>query len=159
MVRIGVTGHMNLTEDTIVMVSEALSAHLSQVGSDIIGVSCIARGADSLFAEAVLEAGGTLELVLPSRDYREAKVKPDHAEQFDRLLSKATHVRVMPFDHASREAYIAANNAVLGSVDELVAVWDGVPNFGQGGTADVVSDARDRGIPVTVIWPEGAARS
>ncbi|WP_327044723.1 hypothetical protein OG320_23630 [Microbispora sp. NBC_01189] len=158
MVRIGVTGHMNLTADTAVLVSEALHAHLRQVGGDMVGVSCIARGADSLFAEAVLEAGGTLEVVLPSRNYREAKVKPDHAEQFDRLLSKAALVRTMPFDHASREAYVAANEAVLESVDELLAVWDGVPTLGQAGTADVVAEARERGVPVTVVWPEGSAR-
>ncbi|MEO3863692.1 hypothetical protein [Acrocarpospora sp. B8E8] len=124
----------------------------------MIGVSCIARGADSLFAEAVLETGGTLEVVLPSRDYRQAKVKPDHAEQFDRLLSRSAQVRVMDFDHASREAYVAANEAVLGSVDELVAVWDGEPATGVGGTADVVAEARERGLPVRVIWPEGARR-
>ncbi|GGO19022.1 hypothetical protein GCM10010116_38320 [Microbispora rosea subsp. aerata] len=158
MVRIGVTGHMNLTADTAVLVSEALHAYLRQVGGDIIGVSCIARGADSLFAEAVLEAGGTLEVILPSRDYREAKVKPDHADLFDRLLGKAARVRTMPFDHANREAYVAANEAMLGSVDELVAIWDGAPATGRGGTADVVAEARERGVPVTVIWPEGSAR-
>ncbi|MGW5259724.1 hypothetical protein ACWEQG_02035 [Microbispora sp. NPDC004025] len=158
MVRIGVTGHMNLTAATAVLISEAIRAHLRAADGDIVGVSCIARGADSLFAEAVLEAGGTLEVVLPSQDYREAKVKPDHADLFDRLLGKATRVRTMPFDHASREAYVAANEAMLGSVDELVAVWDGAPAAGQGGTADVVAEARERGVPVTVIWPEGAAR-
>lgn len=158
MVRIGVTGHMNLTADTAVLVSEAIRSHLRQVDGDIVGVSCIARGADSLFAEAVLEAGGTLEVVLPSRDYRAAKVKPDHADLFDRLLGKAARVRTMPFDHANREAYAAANEAMLGSVDELVAIWDGAPATGQGGTADVVAEARERGVPVTVIWPEGSAR-
>ena len=87
--RIGVTGHMNLTPDTARLVSDALRSHLTEVTGGVTGVSCIARGADSLFADAVLEAGGALEVVLPSRDYRDAKVKPDHAEQFDLLLGKA----------------------------------------------------------------------
>ncbi|SDI56358.1 hypothetical protein SAMN05421505_17010 [Sinosporangium album] len=83
--RIGVTGHMDLTAPTALLVSEALQRHLTTIGGDIVGVSCIARGADSLFAEAVIDAGGgTLEVVLPSRDYRDTKVRPDHAEQFDR---------------------------------------------------------------------------
>ncbi|WP_440101339.1 hypothetical protein [Streptosporangium sp. H16] len=158
MVRIGVSGHMNLTPDTARLVSDALRSYLTAVADDVTGVSCIARGADSLFAEAVLEAGGALEVVLPSRDYREAKVKPDHAEQFDRLLSKAARVRVMDFDHASRDAYVAANEAMLGSVDELVAVWDGESSVDAGGTAGAVADARRRGVRVIRVWPEGAAR-
>ena len=158
MVRIGVTGHMNLTTETAALVSEAIRARLREVGGEVVGVSCIARGADSLFAEAVLEVGGSLEVVLPSRDYREAKVKADHRELFDALVAKADRVRVMDFDHAGRDAYVAANEAVLGSIDELVAVWDGRPSGGAGGTADVVEEARSRGLPVTVIWPEGAAR-
>ncbi|WP_433247288.1 hypothetical protein ACQPYK_46755 [Streptosporangium sp. CA-135522] len=158
MMRIGVTGHMNLTPDTARLVSDALRSYLAQVADEVVGVSCIARGADSLFADAVLEMGGTLEVVLPSRDYRDTKVKPDHIEQFDRLLGKAARVRVMDFDHANREAYIGANTAMLSSIDELMAVWDGEPSTGAGGTADVVVEARQRGVQVTVIWPEGAAR-
>ena len=38
------------------------------------------------------------------------------------------------------------------------AVWDGEPARAYGGTADVVAEARKRGIPVTIIWPEGASR-
>ncbi|MGW4424942.1 hypothetical protein [Streptosporangium sp. NPDC004631] len=158
MVRIGVTGHMNLTPDTARLVSDVLRSRLAEVTDEVTGVSCIARGADSLFADAVLGVGGTLEVVLPSRDYRDTKVKPDHAEQFDRLLGRAAQVRVMDFDHAGREAYVAANEAMLGSIAELVAVWDGEPSMDAGGTADVVAEAGRRGVRVTVIWPEGAAR-
>ncbi|GAA2880923.1 hypothetical protein GCM10010517_43710 [Streptosporangium fragile] len=158
MLRIGVTGHMNLTPNAARLVFDALRSHLVEIADEVTGVSCIARGADSLFAEAVLETGGALEVVLPSRDYRDTKVNPDHAEQFDRLLSKATRVRTMDFSRASREAYVAANEAMLGSVDELVAVWDGQPAVDRGGTASVVANARQRGVRVTVIWPEGAAR-
>ncbi|GAA3076019.1 hypothetical protein GCM10010485_12030 [Streptosporangium carneum] len=158
MVRIGVTGHMNLTPATTHLVRDELRSHLRRVGHDLVGVSCIAQGADSLFAETVLEMGGTLEVVLPSQDYRAAKVKPDHAERFDRLLGKAAQVHVMAFEHANREAYVAANEAMLGSVTELVAVWDGESPVDAGGTASVVAEARRRGLPVTVIWPEGASR-
>ncbi len=52
-----------------------------------------------------------------------------------------------------------ASNAMLDRADRLFAVWDGKPARGYGGTADVVSEARKRGLPVTIIWPEGATRS
>ncbi|GAA3981003.1 hypothetical protein [Thermobifida alba] len=126
--------------------------------SDLVGVSCLARGADQLFAEAVLDAGGRLEVVLPSADYRETKVKPDNRERFDRLLVRSSWVRYMSHLSAGRQAYEDANEAVIGSVDRLFAVWDGRPAAGKGGTADAVAAARARGVPVDVIWPEGARR-
>jgi len=64
----------------------------------------------------------------------------------------------MPFDTSRRESYMAASEYLLSHVDELVAVWDGGPSDGLGGTADVVSAARQRGLPVQVIWPPGAIR-
>ncbi|MGW3282123.1 hypothetical protein [Nocardia rhamnosiphila] len=148
---------MNITEETAVLVREELTRRLADV-SDLVGVSCIARGADSVFARAVLELGGGLEVVLPSRNYREAKVKPDHAPAFDELVARASEVRVMDFEEAGREAYGAANEALLGSADRLVAVWDGEGGEA-GGTGSVVKPARERGVPVDVVWPEGAARA
>ncbi|HEY1620682.1 MAG TPA: hypothetical protein VGG25_23870 [Streptosporangiaceae bacterium] len=47
---------------------------------------------------------------------------------------------------------------MIRGADELWAVWDGQPARGYGGTADVVAHARSKGIPVRVIWPEGARR-
>lgn len=155
--RVAVTGHMNITEETAVLVREEIVRCLAEV-PNLVGVSCIARGADSVFAQAVLEASGRLEVVLPSRNYREAKVKPDHAPVFDELMARAAEVRVMDFEEAGREAYEAANEALLGSADRLVAVWDGESSEA-GGTGSVVQLARKRGVAVDVVWPEGAARS
>ncbi|MEV6427080.1 hypothetical protein [Nocardia sp. NPDC051463] len=111
-----------------------------------------------MFAEAVLDAGGQLEVVLPSRNYRERKVKPDHVELFDDLLARATSVRVMDFEDTGREAYEAANEAMLTSCDRLVAVRDG--GVGEkGGTGTVVELARVQNMPVDIVWPEGAGRA
>jgi len=158
-VRIGITGHSNLAADCLDLVRQALADALAPYAdSGLVGVSCLARGADQLFAEAVLEAGGSLEVVLPSADYRETKVKPEEREQFDRLLVRSAWVRYMSHLSAGRQAYEDANEAVIGSVDRLFAVWDGRPAAGRGGTADAVAAARARGVPVDVIWPEGARR-
>ncbi len=158
--RIGVTGHMNITEDTAPLVYDAIRKLLAdgENFTDLVGISCIARGADSVFARAVVDAGGKLEVVLPSRNYRERKVKPDHAELFDRLLGIAHVVRVMDFEDAGREAYEAANEAMLSSCDRLVAVWDGEAGK-KGGTGAVVELANTRGVPVDIVWPQGAART
>ncbi|MGP3971539.1 hypothetical protein [Streptomyces sp. 6N223] len=159
MTTIAVTGHMDLTEKSIPLVRAALRDLLTTYADGLIGVSCIAKGADSLFAEAVLEAGGRLVAVIPSRDYRQTKVKPDHAATFDRLVDTAAEVHQVPHETANREAYEAANKVLLERADRLVAVWNGEPPSGKGGgTADVVIQAREAGLPVDVVWPDGAAR-
>ncbi|PKV82545.1 hypothetical protein [Nocardia fluminea] len=155
--RISVTGHMNITPATAELVREAVIDLLDGT-PDLVGISCIARGADSVFAEAVLDIGGQLEVVLPSRDYREAKVKPDHAAQFDALIARAANVRTMDFDSAGREAYEAANAALVQGVDRMIAVWDSQDGQ-RAGTGTVVELARKHGIPVDIVWPEGAARA
>lgn len=159
MTRIAVTGHMDLADECIPLVRSEIDRSLSEYSErDLIGVSCIAKGADSVFAEAVLAKGGELEVVLPSRDYRQAKVSEAQAGQFDALLERARRVSVMPFDQANRTAYEAANEALLSGCDVLFAVWDGGGGK-KGGTAGVVENAQARNLPIRIIWPDGARRS
>ena len=87
------------------------------------GVTCSARGADQLFARAVLDLGGRVEVVLPASDYRERKVKPDNAANFAKLIGEAAVVITMSFETSSRDAYMAASEHVLATVDAMVAVW------------------------------------
>ncbi len=156
--RVGITGHMDLAEDCTDLVREAIDRTLPEQGPDLIGVSCMAYGADWIFAEAVLAAGGRLEVVLPAADYRETKVWRSHHEHFDAIIARATTVDVMPFELSDPEAYAAANERMIASIDALLAVWDGKPAKRRGGTADAVAQAERRGVPVTRIWPEGAKR-
>ncbi|MEU9113181.1 hypothetical protein AB0D04_15700 [Streptomyces sp. NPDC048483] len=157
---LAVTGHMDLTAATVPKVRAALRALLGRHAPDgLVGISCIAKGADAVFAEETVAAGGRLVVVLPSRDYRERVVGADHAETFDRLVKAAAEVIVMPARTADRAAYEAANRELLTRADRLVAVWDGSPPSGAGGgTADTVAEARRAGLDVTVVWPDGAER-
>ncbi|MGA6155416.1 hypothetical protein ACPEIC_18925 [Stenotrophomonas sp. NPDC087984] len=160
MTTIAVTGHMDITDASVPLVRGELDKILAAYEpSSLVGVSCIAKGSDSLFADAVLAAGGRLAVVIPSEDYRQAKVRPEHAETFDRLVEAADEVLVMPHATANRHAYEAANAVLLERADRLVAVWNGQPPTGKGGgTADVVLQAREADIPVDVVWPDGASR-
>lgn len=61
MPRIGITGHRGLNEQTTQYVTAELTAALAQYpADDLTGVSCLADGADSIFAAAVLARGGRL---------------------------------------------------------------------------------------------------
>jgi hypothetical protein len=157
--RIAITGHMNLTADTVPLIYKAITGALALYAADeLTGISCLARGADSVFAQAILDLGGKLEVLLPAAGYREQKIKPDHAPQFDELTRRATTVRVMPFEEANRVAYEATNEVLVSTCDTLYAVWDGQSGADKGSTGAVVEHARSRGVPVEIIWPQGASR-
>lgn len=158
MARLGISGHRGLPPPTVELVDAALRAELANHGPDeLVGVSCIADGADSLFARAVLDRGGQLEVIVPADHYRDG-LPTDHHLVYDRLLAAATAVHRLPFHESTSDAHMAASKRMLELVDHLMTVWDGQPARGYGGTADVVNEARRRAIPVTVVWPEGAVR-
>jgi hypothetical protein len=156
--RIGITGHSSLPPATAALVDTALRAALIRHTSTqpLVGTTCLAEGADQIFARAVLDLGGRVEVVLPARDYREQNVSPENLAVFDELLARASEVRTMPFDKSDEQAYMEASKALVATSDRLLAVWDGQPSKGFGGTADVVAYARQQGVPVEIIWPEGA---
>jgi hypothetical protein len=160
--RVGITGHANLVAECRDDVRSALGGvlldELAERGGALVGVTCLAPGADQLFAEAVLDLGGAVEVVLPAGDYR-TKLTPADVPRYDDLLRRAAVVSVLPFEMSGRRAYVAASERVLASVELLLAVWDGRPPDGRGGTADVVDHARATGVEVRVVWPETARRA
>jgi len=156
--RIAITGHRGLPAATECLVDQAIREQLAAYpGSDLVGVSNLADGTDQLFAQAVLDAGGQLSVIVPAAKYREGLPESAHAA-YDSLLSKASRVDCLNRVESTEDAHMEASKAMLDRADRLFAVWDGKPARGYGGTADVVAEARHCGIPVTVIWPEGASR-
>ncbi|MFB9606749.1 hypothetical protein ACFFTQ_27680 [Streptomyces roseofulvus] len=156
--RVGITGHRGLSteveERVRVLLAEAVAAYEP---SELVAVSCIADGPDAWFAEAVLDAGGRLEVVIPAREYRENLPEWHHAA-YDALLSRAADVPEGGMTQSTSQAHQAGSEILVGLVDELSAVWDGKPAWAYGGTADVVAYAERTGVPVRVLWPEGASR-
>ncbi|HKT02736.1 MAG TPA: hypothetical protein VJT31_24665 [Rugosimonospora sp.] len=159
MPQIGITGHARLDGATPELVFDALVDTLREHADPAPrGVTCLAYGADQIFARAVLALRGTFDVVLPARDYR-ARLSRGHRGPFDELLARAGDVVTMPFARSSRQAYLAASLHMLQRVDLLVAVWDGRPSRNLGDTADVVCTAQRAGVPVLVRWPSGASRT
>jgi hypothetical protein len=159
MPRIGVTGHVTLADGTADLVYACLSETLARYAEDgLHGVTCLADGADQLFARAILALNGTYEVVIPATDYRRRSVTRQNLPAFDELLDRASAVSYMPFARSGRSAYMAASQELLRRSDLLLAVWDGRPSAVLGDTADVVRAAQARGLPVTVLWPTGATR-
>jgi hypothetical protein len=157
MYRIAISGHRGLPAPTTCLVDQAIRAALAERAPHVTGISCLADGADQIFARAVTDLGGTLEAVIPAAGYR-AGLPTDSYPEYDALLAGAAVVHRLPFTESTSESHMAASKLMIDTADELYAVWDGKPARGYGGTADVVAYARERGTPVRVIWPEAAQR-
>jgi hypothetical protein len=156
--RIAVSGHRELTPDVTALVDRAIRSELAAEDPEtLVGISCLADGADQIFARAVLDAGGRLEVIVPARAYRDGLPTEFHAE-YDLLLSKASTVTALDREDSTSDAHMDASITMLARADRLLAVWDGQPSRAPGGTADVVDHARAHDIPICVIWPEGASR-
>ena len=129
------------------------------VGAQLCGVSSLAEGADQLFAAHVLAVGGVLEAIVPCEDYINSLATESGRARYEQLRNAAGRVITLPFPQPSEEAFLAAGQALVDRCDHLFAVWDGRPARGLGGTADVVSYARSRGRPITVLWVDGVSRA
>jgi len=157
--RVAISGHRGLPVDTEQLVDAGLRAAVEEAsdGSGLVGLTCLADGPDTTFARMLLAAGGTLTVVVPARKYRDS-LPAEHHPDYDQLLAAATDVIELDREESDSDAHMAASLRMLEDVDRLIAVWDGKPARGFGGTADVVTAARERGIEITVVWPDGATR-
>jgi hypothetical protein len=90
-------------------------------------------------------------LPLAPDDYATDFAGAESLAEFDRLLAAADDVRVMDGAGPREAAYERAGRAVVDGSDVLVALWDGQPSGGRGGTAEIVAYARKRGVPVEVV--------
>lgn len=147
---------MGLTADTAIAVRVAIDDELARCEAPIEGWTSLAVGADQIFAEAVLAAGGTLVFVNPSEEI-ETTFAADRLEGFRALRAVAREVPPR-FREASEEAFWEAGKQIADTVDLLIAVWDGGQSGGLGGTADVVGHRKQSGRPWVRVWPPGSAR-
>lgn len=157
---IGITGHSQLGAATTELVRQALHDVLRKyAGDDLTGLTCLARGADQIFAEVVLDLGGSLEVVIPAADYASGIPDPTSRARFESFVRQARAIHSLPFRTAGPDAYLAASKEVINNCDTLVAVWDGSPADGTGGTADAVQYATEAQRKIIVVWPQGAQRA
>jgi hypothetical protein len=162
---VGVTGHRKLddTERLVERVREALEKIRGMVpfrpGTAVVLdiLSPLAEGADRLVArEVLLSPSSELEVVLPldrecyMTDFAAAGSKAE----FLQLLSQARSVKELAPGGERTIAYERAGRYVVDHCDVLIAIWDGEPAAGKGGTAEIVEYARARKCPL--LWISSA---
>lgn len=171
---VGITGHRSIADEPIV--SDAVEAAITSVLQALENgsrrstaakpfatsrrfrlkiVSMLAEGADLLGMQAGLDCGAELVGVLPfdEKSYRDAFANAPSRTLFDTVWSKLSSIVVLRGFVGDDASYEQANRAILDRADVVIAVWDGDPARGRGGTGDVVHEALERGLPVIVISP------
>jgi hypothetical protein len=183
-VRIGVTGHRDLEaneplvdvlrgriraiQDELVLAGEEWRQADRHPLVRLAVVSQLAKGADRLVVREVFQEAiarrqeARLEVILPmSRDaYADAQdFSPESNREFNALLDLAAwKYEPKPGDGPRDEnPYQAAGRQMLARCDVLIALWDGEPSGGPGGTAETLLEAAWHGRPcVWIQTPKGS---
>lgn len=156
--RLGVTGHRRLRR--LEAIQQGIENALRMIEASYPGkalhlYSALAEGADRLAAEAVLaRPAARLSVPLPLAvdeyltDFRSARSK----DAFKALLAQASQVLVMPAAPNRTQAYLNSGLYILQRCEVLLAIWDGEPPQGQGGTGEIVAEARRLGLPLAWVY-------
>jgi len=116
-------------------------------------VSPLARGADRLPARAALALGYTLHVPMPfpQAEYEKDFDTPEDLAEFRALLAHAREDWLALDGERGPEtnrSYETVGRYVVRRSDVLIAIWDGGPGGGRGGTAEIVRYAAHAGVPV-----------
>ena len=151
---VGFTGHRQVKDEAGVarVLREVLAGLKAEPGVEWLALSSIAAGSDMLFARTAIDLGLGWEVVLPMPP---AEFRRDFQDQewtgVESLLAKAEQVRVIGERTQRDDAYLDSGMETVNHSDLLLAVWDGEPARGRGGTAEIVAYAREIGRPILII--------
>ncbi|KKL46467.1 hypothetical protein LCGC14_2345260, partial [marine sediment metagenome] len=156
-VRIGVTGQLELATGGALRqrLQEALDAIQERIGPDVCFelLSPLAEGADRLAAEVVRQRDGALlHVILPLELTDYVGDSPQTEDGFRDLLDYAAEIEVVKAeDGETGGVHWAASRYLVDHCDVLLAIWDGRPPAGPGGTSEAVAHARRIGRPLAWI--------
>ncbi|HEY5177282.1 MAG TPA: ATP-binding protein [Terriglobales bacterium] len=171
MLRIGITGHIGLDPAKMEQLDRGIEEAIEFIERTfpkryLTVFSPLAIGADRLVARKLLERKGSrliAVLPVPETDYLEDFGPTDsHRENYEGaearqefrhwLSHRAIETIVVPTSATRNEAYEKVGFYIAEYSDVMIAVWDGLPSQGRGGTADIVAKARELGKPTCHIW-------
>jgi len=92
-------------------------------------------------------------LPMPPEEYIDDFDSPEARQEFNYLLSHRTiETIVMPPSATRDESYEKVGYYVARHCDVMIAVYDGQPSQGRGGTADIVDEVKRLGRPLCHVW-------
>lgn len=155
---IAAIGHADLTPDTLELVEAELREALERLPAQRSALVRAGAGAPVAFGRAVRATGRELVVVTPTQGMVPALLPERDRVAVAELVSLARWMRLLAYEPDDRDACVGADERTIAECRQLLAVWDGSPSNGRDATAHLVAYARARGVPVEVVWPQGAAR-
>lgn len=160
--RVGLTGHRldRLSATNLGTIADAIGALFDHMlaglheaeAESLTLVSGIAEGADRLAAHAALARPMRLECALPfaTDEYENDFDSSTSRREYRALLDAADAIVELPGTRADEVgAYAGLGGYLVQSCQALIAVWNGEPPRGPGGTGDVVEKAS---AVMPVLW-------
>lgn len=156
---VGVTGHRSWVADGTL--EERVMSQWNRILAEGAGARCalatgLAEGADRLVLQLVRancqEVACIGVLPMEPAAYMEDFTTAASREEFRTLLSSSDRVLFPDAESSQRpQAYESCGRRIVEMCDVLLALWDGQPSRGPGGTADVVDYARANGRDVRIV--------
>jgi hypothetical protein len=151
--KIGITGHQDLgTEATVEWLSDTLATIINKYKIDM-GITSLAIGADQLYAEILRRLNIPYTVVIPSDGYETTFQNADDLDRYRELLRNASERVQLPFEKPSETAFYEAGKQIVQLSDMMIAIWNGLPAKGLGGTGDIVKFALSIKKPVVHLNP------
>jgi len=159
---VGVTGHRFIEDEDLIrskvrVVLEAIEFKLSGTDHIIKVISPLAEGADRIVAQEVLFFHGCpgvneMRVVLPleMHDYMNDFKTIESKMEFEELTDLAREIVTLKEAPTRKDAYYQVGKYVVEECNVLIAIWDGEPSRGKGGTAEIVDYAKSIGREV--VW-------
>jgi hypothetical protein len=151
---VGFSGHRQIADmvGPARAIMEAVSELRHEAPGDWIGLSSVAAGSDQLFVQQIFDLGLSWHAILPlPRAQFEQDFRAQEWAIAAEFLARADHVRVIGESASREDGYLDCGMETVNDADVLIALWDGLPARGKGGTAEVVEYAEALGKPVLII--------
>ena len=163
---IGFTGHrpnrLHASAEVIERrIGEVLRLIVERRPGPHFAISALAEGSDRMFARAAIAHHFTLHALFPfiTTDYLTTFGEASAMSEFEALCIRALKIEELTGNlDEDGIAYERCGQLIIDRSDVLLAVWDGKPSAGRGGTPEIIEYARDKGVPVVSLsaledWP------
>ena len=176
--RVGITGHRSLPDADLQKLDERLGEILDVIETTVHTVhaepsaralysdeapilqfiSPLAKGADRISAKVACAKQWRLAVPMPFAQVSYENDFPDTVGEFREFVARARQdAAIVELDGIYKEesrrpeGYLEVGHFVVRHSDILIAIWDGAPANGLGGTGDVVQGALDTDVAVLHI--------
>jgi len=140
--RVGVIGHRKLSGEEeysyVHLCCHKILAGIKNKYPEVIAISAISEGADSIFAKSALSLDIKLESIIPYSKFKLDFQTDVNYETYRAIREKSKYETKINFSKKSNLAYKKSMEWLVFKSNTIIAIWDGVEAGSTGGTWESV---------------------